>query len=92
MNRTLLYRDEMVKKAVHQLVSPCYSVVLTSPQTALTVAHPRKEMVKLTLGGEDKVTGLEEFSVSFANFVHRPLVTPVKYLHLATRTPFRQLS
>ena len=56
MNKTLLYRDEMVKKVVHQLASPCYSVVLTSPQTALTVAHARKEMVKLTLAAEGKVT------------------------------------
>ncbi|PFX29198.1 cilia- and flagella-associated protein 43-like [Stylophora pistillata] len=54
LNKTLLYRDEMVKKVVHQLASPCYSVVLTSPQTALTVAHARKEMVKLTLAAEGK--------------------------------------
>lgn len=54
LNRNLLYRDEVVKKTIHDLASPCYSVVLTSPQTALTVAHARKEMVKLTLTGEDK--------------------------------------
>ncbi|KAJ7376946.1 Cilia- and flagella-associated protein 43 [Desmophyllum pertusum] len=42
LNKTLLYRDEVVKKAIHQLAAPCYSVVLTSPQTALTVAHARK--------------------------------------------------
>lgn len=54
LNKTLLYRDEMVKKVVHLLASPCYSVVLTSPQTALTVAHARKEMVKLTLAAEGK--------------------------------------
>ena len=59
LNKTLLYRDEVVKKAIHQLAAPCYSVVLTSPQTALTVAHARKDMVKFTLTGEDKViTGL----------------------------------
>lgn len=55
MNKNLLYRDEVVKKSIHDLASPCYSLVLTSPQTALTVAHARKEMVKLTLVGEDKV-------------------------------------
>lgn len=56
VNKTLLYRDEVVKKSIHQLAAPCYSVVLTSPQVALSVAHARKEMVKLTLTGEDKVT------------------------------------
>ena len=55
LNRNLLYRDEVVKKSIHDLASPCYSLVLTSLQTALTVAHARKEMVKLTLTGEDKV-------------------------------------
>jgi len=54
LNKTLLYRDEAVKKCIHQLASPCYSVVLTSPQTAFSVAHARKEMIKLTLTGEDK--------------------------------------
>ena len=55
LNKTLLYRDEAVKKAIHQLAAPCYSLVLTSPQTALSVAHARKEMVKLALTGEGKV-------------------------------------
>ena len=31
-------------------------MVLTSPQTALSVAHARKEMVKLALTGEGKVS------------------------------------
>ena len=56
LNKTLLYRDEMVKKSIRQLAVPCYSIVLTSLQTVLLVAHARKEMVKLTLTGEDKVT------------------------------------
>ena len=56
LNKTLLYRDEAVKKAIHQLAAPCYSLVLTSPQTALSVAHARKEMVKLALTGEGKVS------------------------------------
>ena len=70
LNRHLLYRDEVVKKAIHDLASPCYSLVLTSPQTALTVAHARKEMVKLTLTGEDKVAQgwkLQVFLLSFFN-------------------------
>ncbi|XP_068708688.1 cilia- and flagella-associated protein 43-like [Montipora foliosa] len=54
LNKTLLYRDEMVKKSIRQLAVPCYSIVLTSLQTVLLVAHARKEMVKLTLTGEDK--------------------------------------
>ena len=61
LNKTLLYRDEMVKKVVHLLASPCYSVVLTSPQTALTVAHARKEIVKLTLAAEGKVIAMKTF-------------------------------
>lgn len=56
LNKTLLYRDEAVKKAIHQLAAPCYSLVLTSPQTVLSVAHARKEMVKLALTGEGKVS------------------------------------
>ena len=58
LNKTLLYRDEVVKKSIHQLSAPCYSVVLTSPQTALSLAHARKEMVRLTLTVEDKVVAL----------------------------------
>ena len=61
LNKTLLYRDEMVKKVVHLLASPCYSVVLTSPQTALTVAHARKEIVKLTLAAEGKVIAMKTY-------------------------------
>ena len=61
LNKTLLYRDEMVKKVVYLLASPCYSVVLTSPQTALTVAHARKEIVKLTLAAEGKVIAMKTF-------------------------------
>ena len=61
----------MVKKSIHDLASPCYSLVLTSPQTALTVAHARKEMVKLTLNGEDKVAySGENFKTFFFLFVN----------------------
>lgn len=70
LNRNLLYRDEVVKKCIHDLASPCYSLVLTSPQTALTVAHARKEMVKLTLTGEDKVAHrIENVKAFFFLFV-----------------------
>lgn len=70
LNRNLLYRDEVVKKCIHDLASPCYSLVLTSPQTALTVAHARKEMVKLTLTGEDKVAhSVENVKAFFFLFV-----------------------
>lgn len=70
LNRNLLYRDEVVKKTIHDLASPCYSVVLTSPQTALTVAHARKEMVKLALTGEDKVAHMvENFKASIFLFL-----------------------
>lgn len=62
----------MVKKTIYDLASPCYSLVLTSPQTALSVAHARKEMVRLTLSaGEVKVTGLKS-SQFFSPFVIIP--------------------
>lgn len=55
LDKTLLYRDEVVKKFIYQLAIPCYSVILTTPQTAISVAHARKKMVKLALTGEEKV-------------------------------------
>lgn len=66
LNKTLLYRDEAVKKVNHQLAAPCYSLVLTSPQTALSVAHARKEMVKLALTGEGKVSSSTKGGVAGA--------------------------
>lgn len=52
MDKTLLYRDEVVKKCIYQLAIPCYSVILTTPQTAISLAHAKKVIVKLALIGE----------------------------------------
>jgi len=55
LDKTLLYRDEVVKKCIYQLAIPCYSVILSTPQTAISLAHAKKVMVKLALTGEEKV-------------------------------------
>lgn len=54
LDKTLLYRDEVVKKCIYQLAIPCYSVILSTPQTAISLAHAKKVMVKLALTGEEK--------------------------------------
>ncbi|XP_031564143.1 cilia- and flagella-associated protein 43-like [Actinia tenebrosa] len=51
-NKALLYRPEAVKLSSHKLTGPVYSVVVTSPQTAIAVAHNHKELVKLALTQE----------------------------------------
>lgn len=55
MDKTLLYRDEVVKKCIYQLAIPGYSVILSTPQTAISLAHAKKVMIKLALTGEEKV-------------------------------------
>ena len=44
-----------MKKCIYQLAIPCYSVILSTPQTAISLAHAKKVMVKLALTGEEKV-------------------------------------
>ena len=58
IDKTLLYREKAVKRKVYVLSSPSYGLILTSPQTAFTLAHQRKELAKMTLPAEAEVQSL----------------------------------
>ena len=55
MDKTLLYRDEAIKKVTHKLASPGYGLIITSPQAAFMMAHQRKELAKLPVASNSQV-------------------------------------
>ena len=85
LDKTLLYRDEVVKKCIYQLAIPCYSVILSTPQTAISLAHAKKVMVKLALTGEEKVIVMncpavnDNFRISVGKKDVEPLLTSSKF-------------